>query len=169
MTLLDNLAPTPERLAKVTTEYRRPTQDRDNKREAHWIVPVFVALRDRGQLSDEAFQAAERLSRHVDGAWRVSGVTCAYGERIGRGDDVGLDRRVMHGDCLKHARQAIDCARTWDAIMSLIEETNDLETIGRNWLGCKQKGQAYIAGVALVKMGLERLARYWQMYRQAEP
>lgn len=169
MSITDTLAPTPERLAKVNTEHRRPTQDREKKQDAHYIVPVFVALRDRGQITEEAYFAAERLSRHIDGAWRIAGVTSAYGERVGGKKDADLDRRVMHGQCLKNARTAIDCPRTWDALISLIEDTSDLEAIGRGWLGCKQRGQAYIAGVALVRTGLDRLARYWQMQRPKDP
>ena len=165
----DTLSPTMERLAKVTTAHRRPSQDQTTKQDAHYIVPVFVALKDRGHISDESYHAAERLARHVDGAWRLSGVTSAYGERTGGMKDPDLDRRVMHGQCLKNARTAIDDARSWDALISLIEETSTLETIGRQWLGCKQRGQAYIAGVALVNVGLSRLARYWQIGRPQEP
>ena len=99
----------------------------------------------------------------------------SLGVDVSAGNDTGEPLeypRAYHGQKLAQARRAIANPRQWDALISLAEERDPIEDIGRRWLGCRQRGQAYIAGLALVSLGLHRLAILWGIakdYHQTDP
>jgi hypothetical protein len=147
-------APTIERL-RHAYGYDAPEMSQTTRRVAYKAHTPFEAMRRRKSIDAEHFEAAKKLTKHYEGA---------LGVRVGDGDgghDLDAEfPEIYHGQMLVNAwRQVTPDEKK--ALKALIEETSTVEDIGRDWLGCRQRGQAHIAGVALVRTGLDRLAIYW--------
>lgn len=149
-------APTLERL-RHAPGYDRPERSQTVTRHAYRVHSPFEAMCNRGDLTRAQFDAARKLTKHYIGA---------MGVRVGDGDgghDIETEEAPFyHGQMVADAAKALlPCE--YRGLVHLIEETADLETIGRDWLGCKQRGQAHIAGKSLVIIALERLALHWRI------
>lgn len=166
MSLQDTVAPTPERLAKIPKQrLLKPETTQTVKRIAYRKLDMFEGLHKSGRISDACMSAAKKLTVHYMGA---------QGVNVGSGDGgcPDLDRedsRTYHSQKLAQLRQIVDSARQWDALCEMVQETADLERIGRAWLKCRQRGQAYIAGLSLVAMGLETIAQAFGMTDHFHP
>lgn len=149
-------APTLERL-RHAPGYDAPERTQTVSRVAYRMHTPFEAMRNRGDLTDPQFNAARKLTKHYIGA---------MGVRVGNGDgghDLEAEEApVYHGQMVADAAKAM-LKVEYRALVTLIDESGDLEAIGRSYLGCKQRGQAHIAGKVLVMNGLERLAIRWRM------
>lgn len=165
MSITDTIGPTPERLAKIPkARLQRPELTQTVKRVAYRKLDMFEGLHKSGRISDACLRAGEKLTLHYMGA---QGVNVGTG-----GGSVDLDRefpQIYHGQMLARIRSTVANARQWDALCQMVEETADLATIGRHWLGCRQRGQAYIAGVALIAMALEKIAQEFGMTNHFHP
>lgn len=167
MSLQETICPTRERLSK-NDKILPPEFSQTVKRPAFRKLHKFEELHEAGRINEGCFVAGNKLVTHFYGA---------------QGCDVRLENWstgagdpghavAAHNADLAEARKTINHPPTWTALMAMVEESNTLEEIGRDWLGCKQRGQAYIAGLALVSMGLERLAVLWgfsQSYHARPP
>jgi len=166
MSLADTIGPTPEQLAKVhRSRWERPEISQTVKRVAFSRLDMFEGLHKVGRISDACLSASKKLTLHYMGA---QGVNVGSGDG-GSGD---LDRefpRTYHAQKLAQIRSLVDNARQWDVLCQAVEETANLESIGREWLGCRQRGQAYIAGLSLLRMGLETIAEAFGMTNHFHP
>lgn len=153
MSYLD-ISPTQERLRGVS--YDKPEISQTVKRPAYRVHSPFEAMYRRGMITTPQFRAGSKLSKHYHGAMGVH-----VGDGDGHADPDTEFAQVYHGQqCEIAAKQLL--ADQYKAVVHLIEESADLEQIGRDWLHCKQRGQAHIAGRALVITALEVLAIHWR-------
>lgn len=154
---MDALAPTPEFLRKhAGAQIEAPQRDRQTNRVAYRRLTPFESLHKAGRLTDDEFLAGQKLTRHWLGS---TGVDVRQGFGAAPDDPDTLDfPTTYHGQKLAEMRRAVGNPRQWGALMALAEEHLALEEIGRAWLKCQQRGQAFIAGLALVKLGLDRIA-----------
>lgn len=166
MSITDTIGPTPERLAKIPKgRLERPELTQTVKRVAYRKLDMFEGLHKSGRISDACLRASQKLTLHYMGAQGVN-----VGK--GNGGHIDMDRedsRTYHSQMVARIRQTVDSPRQWGALCEMIEETADLEAIGRGWMKCRQRGQAYIAGVSLVAMGLETIAEAYGMTDHFHP
>lgn len=156
---MDTITPTPELLRKGG-HWERPSTDQKTNRVAYRKLSVFESLHQQGKISDGAKLASDKLTRHLIGA---------TGANVGSGDG-GTDTSDMvevpsiwHGQKVAEMRRVVANADQWSALVDIALEVRDIEAVGRGWMGCKQRGQAYIAGLSLIRLGLERLAQHYGM------
>lgn len=153
-------APTLERL-RHAPGYDAPERTQTVSRVAYRVHTPFEAMHNRGDITEAQFGAAKKLTRHYLGAMGVR-----VGDGYGADNLEGEESAVYHGQMVAQAGKAI-LSHEYRGLTQLIEETADLESIGRAWLGCKNAPQARTAGKALVISGLERLALYWRLKERA--
>jgi len=137
--------------------WETPHRDQKTNRVAYRKLHPFEALHQQGKISEGCWLAADKLLKHFIGS---TGVNVGDGTGINPSDAVEYPH-IYHGQKLAEMRKIVGNPRTWDALISVAEETSTLEQIGRSWLGCKQRGQAHIAGLALVRGGLETLMHHY--------
>lgn len=153
-------APTLERL-RHSPSYDAPERSQTVNRPAYRVHTPFEAMHNRGDITEPQFNAARKLTRHYLGAMGVR-----VGDGIGMDNLEGEESAVYHGQMVAQAGKAILC-HEYRGLIALVEETADIEAVGRSWLGCKNAPQARTAGKALVISGLERLALYWRLKERA--
>lgn len=157
-------APTLERL-RHAPGYDAPERTQTVSRVAYRMHTPFEAMTNRGDLTRSQFEAARKLTKHYIG---TMGVRVGNGDAAHEAHDVESEEaQYYHGQMVADAAKVM-LAAEFRALVTLIDESGDLESIGRNWLGCKQRGQAHIAGKSLVITGLERLALHWRI-KQRDP
>lgn len=152
----DALSPTVEWLRKH--EYEPPQIDQQTNRRAWRKLSPFDQIYKRGEIEYCQFRAAEKLEAH----WRGS-----MGHDVRQSDDQAGSSgerleypRSYHAQMLAKAKETV-LPREWLALMSLLEETDDLQSIGRKWRAVGTAKIARAQGLALVSTGLERLALHW--------
>ena len=166
MTLTETITPTRERLAKGKIEH--PMFDQSTRRPYHRAVHKFEDLYQNGKINEGCFEAGSKLMRHHYGAL---GINVSSGDGA-NGQDCMEYPQSYHAQMLAKAQKHVDHADCWAALSAMIEETRTLPEIGEAWLGCRDKARAYIAGLALVSMGLQRLSTLWgfsQSYHDRNP
>lgn len=153
---METIAPTPERMAK-RDRIELPITDLQTRRAYHRSIHKFEDLYQNGKINEGCFQAGNKLMRHYFGAL---GINVATGEGPS-GEDCLDYPQSYHAQMLAKAKAHVGNCNVWAGLTSSIEESRTLEEIGRDWMGSKQRGQAYIAGLALVSIGLEKLSVLW--------
>lgn len=154
---MDTLAPTPELLSKGG-HWERPTTDQRTNRVAYRKLSIFESLHQAGKLSDGAKRAADKLTRHLIGS---TGVNVGSGDGGTDTSDMVEVPSIWHGQKVAEMKRVVANASQWSALVDTAMEVRDIEAIGRSWMGCKQRGQAYIAGLSLIRLGLERLSEHY--------
>jgi len=158
--------PTPEGIRKAGNRYAAPKVDAKTQRRNASIKSVWSAL--DVYLTPDEIRAGDRLERHIIGALHK-------GHAYGSGRWLDEEESSTEFAVTRHSQE---CARARNEIgleaYAVLEqmvhaqftELGHLavkpEEIGRKWLGCKQRGQAHIAGIAYIKSNLGRLDRMWQ-------
>ncbi len=145
------LAPTLEQIKRAV--YEPPQVDQQTNRRAWRKLSPFDQIYKRGEIEYCQHRAAEKLEAH----WRG-----AQGFDVRQSDDAGSGERLeyprtYHAQMMAKAKEAV-LPREWLALMCLLEETDDLESIGRKWRACAYRKIARAQGLSLVSTGLERLA-----------
>ncbi|CAA2139553.1 hypothetical protein HYPP_01505 [Hyphomicrobium sp. ghe19] len=151
----DALSPTREQLRRAT--YEPPQVDQQTDRRAWRKLALFDQLYRRSEIEYFQFRAAEKLEQHWYGAQghdvRLSDETGGSGERLEY-------PRSYHAQMVERARLEL-LPREWLALQCLLQETEDLASIGRKWRAVGTKTIARSQGLMLVSLGLERLAFHW--------
>lgn len=155
---MDTIAPTAELLAKGGT-WERPTTDQRTNRVAYRKLSVFESLHQAGKISDGAKLASDKLVKHIIGA---TGVNVGSGGGLEPSDMVEFPA-IYHGQKVAELKAVVDSPDQWNALVRTVEETATLEEIGRQWLGYKKREVSYVAGLALVRLGLDTIARHYGM------
>lgn len=155
---MDTIAPTPELLRKGGT-WERPTTDQRTNRVAYRKLSTFESLHQSGKLSDGAKLASDKLTKHIIGA---TGVNVGSGGGLEPSDMVEYPI-TYHSQKVAEMRAVVDSPVQWQALVALVEETKTLEQLGAAWLNTGSRPQSYIAGLALVRMGLDTLATHYGM------
>lgn len=167
MSLSETLSPTPERLRKGD-RIDAPEYTQAVKRPAYRKLHKFEELHQAGRINDGCFTAGNKLITHYYGAQGCDVRLEDWSTGLG---NVG-DARAAHAADLAAARRYINNKVSWGALMAVVEESKTLEDIGRDVFQCKQRGQAFIAGLAILSMALEDLAVLWgfsQSYHDRNP
>jgi len=151
----DTGRPTPSQLK--SGQWEAPHRDQKTNRVAYRKLHPFEALHQSGKLGDGCKLAADKLLTHFIGS---TGVNVGDGTGLNPSDMVEFPH-IYHGQILAQMRKVVSHPRTWDALISICDETGNIEEIGRSWTGAKQRGQAYAAGLALIRSGLERLMYHY--------
>lgn len=151
-------APTLERL-RHGYGHDAPERSQTVNRVAYKAHSPFEAMERSGRISYANLQAANKLTKHYMGAM---GVNVGTGE--GSADPDTEFPEIYHGQMVALAwRQVTSDER--HALTGLIEEATTVEEIGRRWMGVNDRGRAEMAGRALVRTGLDRLALHWGFSR----
>lgn len=156
---MDTLAPTPELLSKGG-HWERPTTDQRTNRVAYRKLSTFESLHQSGKLSDGAFLAGQKLTRHMIGA---TGANVSSGNGGTDTSDFVEYPAIWHGQKVAEMKAVVDSPAQWLALVAVVEETQTLPQIGAAWMGTRDRAQSYIAGLALVRMGLDTLATHYGM------
>lgn len=163
--------PTPERIKKLGDRYVPPKTDRSVSRKTGQIRSVWRAL-DLYLSSDEIL-AGERLERHIIGSLHRG---TEYGSGRWLDDEESATEFAVTRHSQECSRAKLEIGdRAFQALEQLVNGQFDCnghlatkpEDIGRAWIGCRQRGQAHAAGVAYIKVNLDRLARMWANDRPA--
>jgi len=161
MSLTETLSPTPERLNK--SRFETPSTDQKVKRDAYRAMSIFQSLYASGKLSSEELYASEHLERHYWGA---------MGAKVGdKGSGEVSDNHqpaiTVHNAALDAMSKLIDCPMTWRALVDTVEERATPQDIGRRLLPeCGNRPQSFIAGLAIIKLGLRKIANYRSRARE---
>ena len=165
MSLIDTLAPTPERLARG--EILAPEVNQQTQRRAYKALTPIEGLHRAGKISDACKDAGNKLTKHFLGSMGVdvsSGDGCIEPLEF---------PRSYHAAKLAEAQREINNRMVWWALMELVEERSTIEDVGRRIYGYNKRESAYGAGLATVSQGLHRLANMWGMtadeYHQSYP
>lgn len=161
------IEPTTERIRKAGAQYEPPKVDTKTERRYGRVKSIWRAL--DSYLDDTEVKAGERLEHHIIGSvYRGH----AYGsgqyldEEEGR-TEFAVTRHNQECALAKAEIGALAFQAFEEMIMAQFDENGHLamkpEHIGRRWLGCRQRGQAHIAGIAYIKLHLQRLARMWEL------
>jgi hypothetical protein len=176
MSLTETLSPTPERLRKGD-HIEAPEYSPTTRREAYRAKHTFEALYDKGRINEGCKEAGMKLVRHHEGQF---GADVRVSESDWRGDRSNDDHyehaSIRHGGYVAEARNHLirraNGKRMWDGLLGVAAGSKNLDDIGTDWLGCKNRGQAYIAGLALISQALEELSVLWgfsQAYHHSNP
>lgn len=165
MSIIDTVAPTPERLAKGPV--LAPEVNQTVQRRAYRALTPIENLHKAGRISDACNDAGAKLTKHHLGSL---GVDVSAGE----GGDPLEFPRSYHAAKLAEAEREIANKFVWWSLCELVQETGTtLEDIGRRGYGYRKRDQAHAAGLATVSQGLHRLATLWGMttgeYHQLRP
>jgi len=152
------IAPTLERL-RHGHGFDAPERSQTVHRVAYKAHSPFEALERSGRISHANLLAANKLSRHYHGAM---GVNVGSGE--GGTDPDTEFPAIYHGQMVAIAWRQVT-AQEKHALTALIEEAKTVEEIGRQWMSVKDRGRAEMAGRALVRSALDRLAAHWGFSR----
>ena len=153
----DTIGPPPEQLARG--RWDKPENSRTTQRVAYRRVHPFESLQHQGKISEGCKLAADKLMLHWAGA---QGLRTGSDRGMSADDSVEYPQ-VYHGQKLAEMRAVVGHEPTWQGLIQITEESATLEEIGRQWLGARQRGQAYIAGLAMIRMALDRLAEHYGM------
>jgi hypothetical protein len=165
MTLTDAIAPTPERLAKIDKDrLEKPEISPHVKRVAYRSRSPFEVLHADGRISDGCKLAADKLTKHYLGSL---GVDVRSGD--GTYDECLEDPRTYHSQMVAQMRDVVGHAAQWNALLALVDETMTLDEIGRHWMGCRTPVQGRIAGLALIRLGLERIEAHYGLSSNFHP
>jgi hypothetical protein len=159
------IEPTPERVRKSRDRYVPPQISRTTNRRAGHIKSIWRAL-DK-YLTDDEIRAGEKLEMHMIGAVH-RGLAYGSGRYIDDEESRTEFAVTRHNQERERARRTVG-TRAFDALEQMVNaqfnETGHLATspedIGRAWLGCRQRGQAHIAGIAYIKIHLGLLVTMW--------
>lgn len=181
MSLQESIAPTKERFNKGD-HIEAPEYSPTKRRLAHRADHKFEYLFKAGRINEGCMQAGMKLVRHYEGSMgsdiRITAHDWLRVDCDNDQEDDGLTSRARHAKKLAQAetymlsRPVCTSKRMWFGLMDLVKETRSLEDIGQEWMGCKSRSQAYIAGLALISMALEELSMKWgfsQAYHQHPP
>lgn len=151
--MLDTITPTDERLSK--SAFVAPSTDQRSKRPAYKALSIFETLYVSGKLTNEEWQAAERLTTHYLGS---------LGVKVGDGHGCSADDRqpaqTVHSSELAHLQKTIDCGPTWRALLDTVQELATPQEIGRRITpDISNRPQLYTAGLVVLKLGLRKIAR----------
>lgn len=159
---MDAIAPTRERL-RHAYGYDVPERSQTASRLAYSVRNPFETMERSGRISCENLLAANKLIYHYLGA---------QGVRVGNGDgssDPDTEfPEIYHGQMLAIAWKQVTPDEKY-ALTELIEERATVEAIGRRWMGANDRGRAEMAGRALVRTALDRLARHWGFRQRSDP
>lgn len=155
---MDTITPTPELLRKGG-HWEKPHTDQKTARVAYRKLSTFESLHQAGKLSDGAFLAGQKLTKHLIGA---TGVNVGSGAGLEPSDMVEYPT-TYHGQKVAEMKAVVDSDDQWLALVATVDETLTLPQIGSAWLKTRDRAQSYIAGLALVRMGLDTLARHYGM------
>lgn len=155
---MDTITPTIELLRKGG-HWEKPTTDQRTNRVAYRKLSVFESLHQAGKISDGAKLASDKLVKHIIGA---TGVNVGSGGGLNPSDMVEIPS-IYHGQKVAELKAVVDNPDQWGALVKLAEETATLEEIGRQWLGYRKREVSYVAGLALVRLGLDTIARHYGM------
>lgn len=153
---MDAIAPTLERL-RHSTGWDAPERNQNVTRVAYRAYSPFEGMHRRGDLTDAQWRAGQKLTRHYMGSM---GVNVSNGD--GAPDPDGEYSTVYHGQQVSLASKQVT-AGEFRGLVHMIEESADLEKIGRDFLAIRNRPQAIMAGKVLVILGLERLALFWRL------
>ena len=170
---------TPELRARLDDgQYEPPSSSRDKSQSAGRVICPYEQMHRGGLITDWCKDAADKLKRHYWGARKGISVTSGYGERLAattdnsddgnEGSFCAIEQRAYHRQQIDIALWEINDPEMARGMIDILinhegEGGRNVRTVGRDWLGCKSDQQAYIAGVAYIRPGLERLARHWHM------
>jgi hypothetical protein len=155
---MDTITPTPEFLSKGG-HWEKPTTDQRTNRAAYRKLSVFESLHQAGKISDGAKLASDKLVKHIIGA---TGVNVGSGGGLNPSDMVEFPA-IYHGQKVAEMKAVVDSPVQWAALVAIVEETKTLEQLGAAWLNTGSRPQSYIAGLALIRMGLDTIATHYGM------
>lgn len=155
---MDTIAPTPELLRKGG-HWEAPTTDQRTNRVAYRKLSTFESLHKSGKISDGAKLASDKLVKHLIGSTGVN---------VGSGGSVDPSEMVeypvtYHSQKVAEMRAVVGSPVQWAALVATAGETHTLPELGKAWLGTRDRAQSYIAGLALIRMGLDTLATHYGM------
>lgn len=152
----ETISPTRERLNKGD-RIEPPCHDQRQKRAYHRSIHPFEDLYAKGRINEGCRRAGEKLVQTYYGALGIN-VSSGDGDHMGESLEYA---RSYHAQKLAEAEKYVKHPVRWKGLLSVAAEEQDLQAVGRGWMGVADKARAYIAGLALVRMGLEDLSVLW--------
>lgn len=136
-------------------------------------VPILVQMRKRRQIDAIEERAGLMFATDMAGAHRVSGLLSSVYARASRPRGMNLlppsermtpeEARSFHYTRFNDACRSVGHMPTIEALVFLVceyAETSAAE-VGRSFIDYKQQQQAQAVGMTLVKVGLQKLARFY--------
>ncbi|MEQ1718671.1 MAG: hypothetical protein ABL907_22240 [Hyphomicrobium sp.] len=160
MSLTETIAPTAERMRKG--DVLQPSVSQTENRRGYTKEDEFDRMKRAGRLDPAQYNAAADLRRHYLGA---QGVNVSNGE----GGPAGREfPRTVHAQAMWASELAVT-PREWAALMILLQETGNIESVGGALCQIKNPPQARIAGAELVRTALDRLAILYGYIQPKKP
>jgi hypothetical protein len=154
--MTDTVAPTLEWQRKH--QHEAPVTDQARARKTFRRVTQFETLRNRGDIEEAHFRAAQKFEKHVYGA---QGADVRSDDDTAGNSDVEY-ARTYHAQKLALARDEL-LPQEFSALLSLVHDLQSVEDIGRKISGAQKREIARARGLGIVVSGLERLALMWGM------
>ena len=155
----DVIYPTPQRIAKAGDQYQAPEKSQSAKRPYARATPALDWLHQRGWISEQQFQAGDRLRHYHAGMHRPVGLVSSYGDRRAsmtpvsqESSQVTVDWPVYCGDKVREARHAVADQRTWEIVMAVVADDLTLAEAG------DRIGRSMWTARRLLRLGLQSLA-----------
>lgn len=155
----DTIAPTPERVRHAGDQYQPPAETQQVKRAYGRAVPTLDWLRNLDRITEDQFNAGDRLRHWVAGKGQPIGLVSSYGQQRWSGtlvsqeiSKISVDWPIYCAQKVVEAEHVIANSRTWRLLMCVIAEDMTVEDAGRA-VGLKRTraGQVF-------RIGLQTLA-----------
>lgn len=157
----DTITPTPEWMAKH--RHQAAHEDQRTKTTCYRRVSLAQETLDRGDITREQFDAAERFHRIWHGS-QGADVRTDFG---GTPYDPDYPAQEAMSSDLAYARGKIRLKPMWDALEAFCVFETSLHDIGRQYASGKaSRALARASGLTLVSIGLDLLADAWGISQQ---
>lgn len=156
-----SIAPTPERISHAGERYTPPAETQQVKRPYARSTPTLDFLRMWDRITEQQFQAGDRLRHWLAGAGQPIGLVSSYGQQRWSGTlvsqemgKVTIEWPVYCQDKLIEAERRLNDNRTWRLIMHVIADDYTVEVAGACvCVGKAQAGRLFKAGLQVLSDG----------------
>lgn len=136
-------------------------------------VPILVQMRKRKQIDGIEERAGLMFAADMAAAYRVSGLLSSIYANASRPRGMNLlppsermtpdEARSFHYTRFTEACRSVGHMATLEALVYLVCEyaATSAAEVGRSFIDYKQQQQAQAVGMTLVKVGLQKLARFY--------
>lgn len=162
----DTIAPTPERVRHAGDQYQPPAETQQVKRAYARAVPTLDFMRQMERITEDQFNAGDRLRHWIAGKGQPIGLVSSYGQQRWSGtlisQEIGkvtADWPVYCADKCAECERTISNPRTWILLMGVIADDMTVEDAGRT-VGLKRTraGEVFRLGLqTLADCDLEKL------------
>lgn len=134
----DAIAPTPERIRHAGERYQAPEHSQRAKRPYACATPTLDLLRQRNLITEEQYQAGDRVRHYHAGLSRPAGLVSSYGDSRYNSTPASQEASAITTQewpvyCwqrMREAHQAVHDPRHWELMLAVVVSDCTVEEAG---------------------------------------